>query len=130
MKHPAQHVSALGRNEDWERSRFNSWLKHRAVYRRARRKGTLCLSQLFGHLFLLHQAPIVIFNDADLESAINGTAFASFVASGQTCVSGARIIVQEGIYHEFVAAFIEKVLGITKRIGDRTVLSLLTEDTR
>ncbi|KZT29284.1 aldehyde dehydrogenase [Neolentinus lepideus HHB14362 ss-1] len=64
------------------------------------------------------KAPIVVFNDADLESAVNGAAFASFVASGQTCVSGTRIIIQEGIYDAFIARFIEKVGRITERMGN------------
>ncbi|KAI5118774.1 hypothetical protein M0805_005655 [Coniferiporia weirii] len=64
------------------------------------------------------KAPIVIFDDADLQNAVNGTAFAAFVAAGQTCVSGARIIVQEGIYDAFMSAFVEKTKGITRRVGD------------
>lgn len=65
------------------------------------------------------QAPIVVFNDADLLSAVNGVAFASFVASGQTCVSGARIIVQDQIYDEFLHLFLQKVDSITQRMGNR-----------
>ncbi|KAF9058008.1 aldehyde dehydrogenase domain-containing protein [Panaeolus papilionaceus] len=64
------------------------------------------------------KAPIVIFNDADLVSAVNGVAFASFVASGQTCVSGTRIIVQNSIYDEFMARFLEKVESIRRRMGE------------
>jgi len=61
----------------------------------------------------------VVFDDADLESAINGVAFAAFVASGQTCVSGTRLIVQDGIYDAFMAGFVRKVESITRRMGDR-----------
>ncbi|TFK43675.1 aldehyde dehydrogenase [Crucibulum laeve] len=64
------------------------------------------------------KAPIVIFNDTDLISAVNGTAFASFVASGQTCVSGTRIIVQDGIYDSFMVHLLEKVESIRRRMGD------------
>ncbi|KAG8965211.1 hypothetical protein FRC03_000831 [Tulasnella sp. 419] len=64
------------------------------------------------------KAPIVVFDDADVESAVNGVAFSAFVASGQTCVSGTRLIVQDGIYDSFMKRFIEKVQSITKRIGD------------
>ncbi|KAI0310157.1 aldehyde dehydrogenase [Amylostereum chailletii] len=64
------------------------------------------------------KAPIVIFNDADLTSAVNGAAFAAFVASGQTCVSGTRIVVQSGIYDSFMTAFLEKVESITRRMGN------------
>ena len=66
------------------------------------------------------KAPIVVFDDADLESAVNGAAFASFVASGQTCVSGTRLIVQSGIYEEFMGMFLAKVESIRRRMGDRT----------
>lgn len=64
------------------------------------------------------QAPILVFDDADLESAINGVAFAAFVASGQTCVSGTRLLVQEGIYDAFLDGLKKKVASITARIGD------------
>ncbi|KAF8591484.1 aldehyde dehydrogenase [Ramaria rubella] len=63
------------------------------------------------------KAPIVVFEDADLKSAINGVAFAAFVASGQTCVSGTRLIIQEKIYDAFMCGFLEKIRGITLRIG-------------
>lgn len=68
------------------------------------------------------QAPILVFDDADLISAVNGVAFASFIASGQTCVSGTRIIIQDGIYDQFMELFLAKVQSITKRIGDRKFL--------
>ncbi|KAG8699396.1 hypothetical protein FRC11_013715, partial [Ceratobasidium sp. 423] len=64
------------------------------------------------------KAPIVVFGDADLESAVNGAAFACFVASGQTCVSGTRLIVEESIHDEFVEKFVQKMKSIEKRIGD------------
>ncbi|KAF9226666.1 aldehyde dehydrogenase [Gyrodon lividus] len=64
------------------------------------------------------KAPIVIFNDADFASAVNGVAFASFVASGQTCVSGTRIIIQDKMYHRFIQAFLDKIVNITRRMGD------------
>ena len=65
------------------------------------------------------QAPIIVFDDADVPSAVNGAAFASFIASGQTCVSGTRLLVQSGIYDVFVTQFREKLKSITRRMGDR-----------
>lgn len=65
------------------------------------------------------KAPIVVFGDADVESAVNGAAFACFVASGQTCVSGTRLLVQDDIYDEFMDGFMRKVESITRRMGDR-----------
>ncbi|KAF5358910.1 hypothetical protein D9758_004804 [Tetrapyrgos nigripes] len=64
------------------------------------------------------KAPIVIFNDADLETSVNGAAFACFVASGQTCVSGTRLIIQDKIYDEFLTRFLAKVKSIRDRMGD------------
>ena len=65
------------------------------------------------------QAPIIVFDDADIPSSVNGAAFASFIASGQTCVSGTRLLVQSGIYDAFVTRFLEKARAITKQMGDR-----------
>lgn len=68
----------------------------------------------------LAQAPILVFEDADIESAVNGVAFASFVASGQTCVSGARILVHSSVYDDFMGHFVHKVESIRRCMGDRT----------
>ena len=67
----------------------------------------------------MDQAPIIVFDDADIPSAVNGAAFASFIASGQTCVSGTRLLVQSGVYDAFVSQFLKKVRGIRDRMGDR-----------
>ncbi|KAG6842025.1 hypothetical protein C0991_003551 [Blastosporella zonata] len=64
------------------------------------------------------KAPIVVFDDADIPSAVNGVAFASFVASGQTCVSGTRIIIQDGVYDSFISSLLEKTESIRRRMGD------------
>ncbi|KAJ8468476.1 hypothetical protein ONZ45_g17228 [Pleurotus djamor] len=64
------------------------------------------------------KAPIVIFDDVDLESAVNGAAFAAFVASGQTCVSGTRLIVQSGVYDQFLSEFVQKAESIRERMGN------------
>jgi phenylacetaldehyde dehydrogenase len=62
------------------------------------------------------KAPVLIFEDAGLETAVRGAAFSCFVAAGQTCICGARHLVQESIYDEFVAGLAE--LAKTIRIGD------------
>jgi len=67
---------------------------------------------------MMDQAPIIVFDDADIPSAVNGAAFASFIASGQTCVSGTRLLVQSGIYDAFVSQFLDKARSITRRMGD------------
>jgi len=68
---------------------------------------------------MMDQAPIIVFDDADVPSAVNGAAFASFIASGQTCVSGTRLLVQSGVYDAFVSQFLDKARSITSRMGDR-----------
>ncbi|KAI9753507.1 MAG: succinate semialdehyde dehydrogenase NADP+ linked [Candelina submexicana] len=54
-------------------------------------------------------APFIVFDDSDLESAVNGAIASKFRSSGQTCVCANRIYVQEGIYDEFAKNFTEKV---------------------
>lgn len=49
-------------------------------------------------------APLIVFDDADLDVAVAGVIASKFRNSGQTCVCANRIIVQEGIHDKFVAA--------------------------
>lgn len=49
-------------------------------------------------------APMIVFEDADLAQAVAGTMASKFRNSGQTCVCANRILVQAGIYDRFVAA--------------------------
>ncbi len=57
-------------------------------------------------------APFIVFNDADLEEAVAGAIICKFRNSGQTCISANRMLVQEGIYDDFVPAFTEAVRGL------------------
>lgn len=54
-------------------------------------------------------APVIIFDDADLELAVNGAIAAKYRNSGQTCICSNRLLVQSGIYDKFVQKFAEKV---------------------
>lgn len=56
-------------------------------------------------------APFIVFDDADLELAVNGAITSKFRSSGQTCVCANRIYVQKGVYDRFASAFAEKVKG-------------------
>jgi len=56
-------------------------------------------------------APLIVFDDADIETAVAGAIASKFRSSGQTCVCANRIYVQKGIYDEFAAKFTEKVKG-------------------
>lgn len=70
------------------------------------------------------KAPIVVFDDADVPSAVNGAAFAAFVAAGQTCVSGTRLIVHKDIWDTFIPLFVDKANSIRRRIGNRNPFAL------
>ncbi|WWC59191.1 uncharacterized protein I303_101740 [Kwoniella dejecticola CBS 10117] len=54
-------------------------------------------------------APLIVFDDADLPTAVAGTIASKFRGSGQTCVCANRIYVQDAIYDKFAAALAEKV---------------------
>ncbi|MFZ7282801.1 NAD-dependent succinate-semialdehyde dehydrogenase [Avibacterium avium] len=57
-------------------------------------------------------APALVFDDADLDSAVEGVFASKFRNSGQTCICTNRIYVQAGIYEAFVQKFCEKVQQI------------------
>ncbi len=54
-------------------------------------------------------APFIVFDDADLETSVNGAITSKFRSSGQTCVCANRIYVQKAIYEKFASSFAEKV---------------------
>jgi aminomuconate-semialdehyde/2-hydroxymuconate-6-semialdehyde dehydrogenase len=58
----------------------------------------------------------VVFDDCDVDKAVNGAIRAGFANQGQVCLCGSRLLVQEGIYDEFVAAFVEKAAAM--KVGD------------
>ena len=62
------------------------------------------------------KSPVVIFDDADLESATNGVLLSIFSASGQSCVAGSRLLLHESIHDEVLARVAEKASKI--RMGD------------
>lgn len=62
------------------------------------------------------KSPFIVFDDADLESAVNASMGGIFGASGQSCVAGSRLYLQEGIADDFLAMMAEKAKTIV--IGD------------
>ncbi|HEY6001988.1 MAG TPA: aldehyde dehydrogenase [Anaeromyxobacter sp.] len=62
------------------------------------------------------KSPVVVFDDYDVEQAVDYAAFGAFIAAGQTCVCASRHIVQKTIYGEFVEKLAAKARAI--RIGD------------
>lgn len=50
------------------------------------------------------KTPVIVFDDIDIDRAARGVQFSGFIGAGQTCIAGSRILVQESIYSQFVAA--------------------------
>ena len=48
------------------------------------------------------KTPVLVFDDFDVDQAVNYAAFGGFIGAGQTCICGSRQIVQEKVYDEFV----------------------------
>jgi len=62
------------------------------------------------------KSPVIVFEDADLESAINGVLLSIFSASGQSCVAGSRLLLHEKIHDEVLGEVAKRAANI--RIGD------------
>jgi len=60
--------------------------------------------------------PLIVLGDADLEYAVNASAFGSFLHQGQICMSTRRIVVERAIADEFTARLAEKTAGL--KTGD------------
>lgn len=61
-------------------------------------------------------APFIVFDDADVDSAVEGAFASKYRNAGQTCVCSNRIYVQEGVYEAFVQKFAAKVA--TAKVGN------------
>ncbi len=57
-------------------------------------------------------APFIVFDDADIDSAVEGAMASKYRNAGQTCVCANRIYVQEGVYDQFVQKFAAKVKAV------------------
>ena len=61
-------------------------------------------------------APVLVFDDADLDRAVEGAIIAKYRNTGQSCIAANRILVQAGIYDRFVDAFVAKAKSL--KVGD------------
>ncbi len=50
------------------------------------------------------KSPTIVFDDADLDHAVNGVLYGIFSSSGESCIAGSRLFVQRGLYDAFVSA--------------------------
>jgi succinate-semialdehyde dehydrogenase/glutarate-semialdehyde dehydrogenase len=83
--------------------------------------GRLLLAQCAGtvkrvSLELGGNAPFLVFDDADVEAAVEGALASKFRNTGQTCVCANRFFVQSGVYEEFAARLADRVRAL--RVGD------------
>src|SRR5450631_1505299 len=75
-------------------------------------------AKVFAHqtMELGGKTPVLVFDDFDVEQAVNYAAFGAFIGAGQTCICGSRQIVHEKVYDEFVERLAAKAKTI--RIGN------------
>src|SRR3954453_9031661 len=83
--------------------------------------GKLLMAQCAGQvkkvsLELGGNAPFIAFDDADLDEAVAGALISKYRNSGQTCISANRILVQDGIYDEFVSRLVAAARKL--KVGD------------
>lgn len=58
------------------------------------------------------KSPVIVFDDADFETAVDNVMFGIFLSQGQVCTAGSRLLLQEGIYDKFINRLVER----TKKI--------------
>lgn len=62
------------------------------------------------------KSPVIVFEDADLDNAVNGILAANFYSSGQVCSNGTRVFVHQDIYEEILARLKDRTQNI--KVGD------------
>ncbi|CAB4875422.1 unannotated protein [freshwater metagenome] len=70
------------------------------------------------HLELGGKAPVVVFDDADIEAAVAGISAAGFFNAGQDCTAATRVLVASGVYDEFVAALAQAAGAVKTGMPD------------
>lgn len=67
-------------------------------------------------------APLIVFDDADIDAAVDGAIQAKYRNAGQTCVSANRLYVQSRVHDEFVEKFVERARQL--QVGDGFALGV------
>jgi benzaldehyde dehydrogenase (NAD) len=114
-------------------------IAHSAV-RRVNFTGSTHVGRLIGEMAARHlkpallelggKAPLVVFEDADLDAAVAATVFGAFANSGQICMSTERVIVHEKVADAFAAALVLRVKALSMgdpRQGDYVLGALISE---
>ena len=70
------------------------------------------------------KSPFVVFDDADLDRALDAAVFMIFSNNGERCTAGSRIFVQQGIYKDFAAKFVERAkrLRVDDALDEKTII--------
>ena len=74
------------------------------------------------HLELGGKAPVIVFDDADLEKAVEAIAAGGYFNAGQDCTAATRVLAAPGIYDEFVAALTEEAKKVRTGRPDEDVV--------
>lgn len=61
-------------------------------------------------------APFIVFDDADIDAAVEGAMIAKFRNAGQTCVCANRLFIQDAVYEEFASKLVQRVKAL--KVGD------------
>ena len=69
-------------------------------------------------------APFIVFDDADIDAAVQGAVISKYRNAGQTCVCANRVYVQEGVYDEFVAKFTAAVQDLKVGRGEEAGVNI------
>lgn len=78
------------------------------------------------------KSPMVVFDDYDIDTAVDYALFAIFVNCGQVCSAGSRFLVQEKIYDSFVKKFVErsKTISVGPGLDESTEMGPLVSETQ
>ena len=77
-------------------------------------------------------APVIVFDDADIDSAAKIMVAAKYRNAGQVCISPTRFLVQEGVYDKFIAKFVEgaKAVKVGNGLDASSTMGALANDRR
>lgn len=75
-------------------------------------------------------APFIVFDDADVDAAVEGALIAKYRNAGQTCVCANRFYVQEGIYDQFVEKFAKRIaeLSVGNGLDSNTIIGPMIDE--
>ncbi len=70
------------------------------------------------HLELGGKAPVIVFDDADIEAAVEGISVAGYFNAGQDCTAATRVLAGPGVYSDFAAALTEAAKAVKTGLPD------------